>query len=38
MRSLSRLMGLPARTVVYPGHGEKTTIGKEKRENPFVLG
>lgn len=38
MRSLSRLMGLPAQTVVYPGHGEMTTIGKEKRENPFVLG
>jgi len=36
--SLSRLMGLPAQTVVYPGHGEKTTIGKERRENPFVLG
>jgi glyoxylase-like metal-dependent hydrolase (beta-lactamase superfamily II) len=22
--------------VVYPGHGPKTTIGREKRENPFV--
>jgi glyoxylase-like metal-dependent hydrolase (beta-lactamase superfamily II) len=22
--------------VVYPGHGEPTTIGREKRENPFL--
>lgn len=37
MRSLrDKLMKLPDRTVVYPGHGEKTTIGREKRENPFV--
>jgi hypothetical protein len=24
--------------VVYPGHGEPTTIGKERRSNPFVQG
>jgi glyoxylase-like metal-dependent hydrolase (beta-lactamase superfamily II) len=23
--------------VVYPGHGPKTTIGDEKRGNPFLL-
>jgi hydroxyacylglutathione hydrolase len=34
--SLKRLMILPDETVVYPGHGEKTTIGEEKRENPYL--
>jgi glyoxylase-like metal-dependent hydrolase (beta-lactamase superfamily II) len=32
----SRLYTLPDATVVYPGHGESTTIGEEKRENPFI--
>lgn len=27
---------LPDETVVYPGHGPITTIGHEKRKNPFV--
>lgn len=31
-----RLFVLPDETVVYPGHGEPTTIGTEKRRNPFV--
>ncbi len=30
-----RLFTLPDETVVYPGHGAPTTIGVEKRENPF---
>ncbi|AZQ61979.1 MBL fold metallo-hydrolase [Flammeovirga pectinis] len=29
---------LPSETVVYPGHGPFTTIGDEKRSNPFVKG
>jgi glyoxylase-like metal-dependent hydrolase (beta-lactamase superfamily II) len=33
---LTRLMPLPDETVVYPGHGGKTTIGKERRSNPFL--
>jgi len=31
-----KLFTLPDGTVVWPGHGERTTIGEEKRENPFV--
>jgi glyoxylase-like metal-dependent hydrolase (beta-lactamase superfamily II) len=29
---------LPDETKVYPGHGPATTIGREKRTNPFLLG
>jgi hydroxyacylglutathione hydrolase len=36
IRSLKNLMTLPEDTVVYPGHGSKTTIGNEKRGNPFL--
>ncbi len=31
-----KLYALPDDTTVLPGHGEATTIGKEKRSNPFV--
>ena len=31
----SRLLVLPEQTVVYPGHGPSTTIGNEKKNNPF---
>ncbi len=31
-----RMFGLPDDTVVWPGHGPATTIGEEKRTNPFV--
>jgi len=30
------LFSLPDETVVYPGHGPATTIGEEKRLNPFL--
>ncbi|WZL81741.1 MBL fold metallo-hydrolase [Vallitaleaceae bacterium 9-2] len=31
-----RLLTLADETVVYPGHGDTTTIGDEKRMNPFL--
>jgi glyoxylase-like metal-dependent hydrolase (beta-lactamase superfamily II) len=32
----SRIVTLPEETVVVPGHGPLTTIGREKRYNPFL--
>lgn len=34
----SQLYTLPDDTIVLPGHGDSTTIGQEKRTNPFVRG
>jgi hydroxyacylglutathione hydrolase len=34
----TRLFDLPDETVVFPGHGPATTIGREKELNPFVRG
>lgn len=31
-----KLLSLPDDTVVYPGHGAPSTIGIEKRENPYL--
>jgi glyoxylase-like metal-dependent hydrolase (beta-lactamase superfamily II) len=31
------LFSFPDETVVHSGHGEPTTIGREKRTNPFLL-
>jgi glyoxylase-like metal-dependent hydrolase (beta-lactamase superfamily II) len=36
MHSLDRLALLGDGTVVYPGHGEDTTIGREKQCNPYM--
>lgn len=32
----TRLLDLPEQTVVIPGHGPNTTIGREKEQNPFL--
>lgn len=37
-RSLERICTLPDDTVVYPGHGPATTIGREREGNPFING
>lgn len=34
----SQLFPLPEETVVIPGHGPNTTIGREKERNPFLKG
>ena len=36
--SLKRIVLLPDDTVVHPGHGEITSIGREKASNPFING
>lgn len=36
VRSLRRLSQLEEDLRVYPGHGESTTIGEEKRYNPYL--
>ena len=32
----SRLLTLPSETIVYPGHGDPSTIGEEALNNPFL--
>lgn len=33
-----KLLRLPDDTVIHPGHGPATTVGEEKRHNPFFCG
>jgi glyoxylase-like metal-dependent hydrolase (beta-lactamase superfamily II) len=35
---LKKILVLPDQTVVLSGHGPETTIGEEKRHNPFLRG
>lgn len=37
-RSLDRIAALGDDVIVYPGHGPSTTIGAERRDNPFLNG
>lgn len=38
MRSIrTKLLALDDKTVVIPGHGPQTTIGSERRTNPFIV-
>ena len=30
-----KILSLPDDTIIFPGHGPVTTVGKEKRHNPF---
>jgi hydroxyacylglutathione hydrolase len=32
------LLPLPDDTILYSGHGPETTIGRERRTNPFLTG
>jgi glyoxylase-like metal-dependent hydrolase (beta-lactamase superfamily II) len=32
----NRILTLPDETVIYPGHGPETTVGEERRHNPFL--
>ena len=33
-----KILVLPDQTVVLPGHGPRTTVGQERRSNPFLRG
>jgi glyoxylase-like metal-dependent hydrolase (beta-lactamase superfamily II) len=33
----AKLLSLPDETIVYSGHGPATTIGRERKTNPFLL-
>jgi glyoxylase-like metal-dependent hydrolase (beta-lactamase superfamily II) len=37
VRSLRRFLELPDAVDVYPGHGPRTTVGRERSRNPFLL-
>ncbi|HIE66329.1 MAG: MBL fold metallo-hydrolase [Nitrospira sp.] len=32
-----KLLSFPGETSVYPGHGPKTTVGREREANPFLV-
>jgi len=34
--SIEKLLNLPDDTILYPGHGPETTVGHEKKFNPFL--
>jgi hypothetical protein len=36
--NLEKILTLPDETIICPGHGPMTTVGEEKRHNPFFAG
>lgn len=34
----TKMLPLPDETIVYSGHGPATTIGRERKHNPFLMG
>ena len=36
--NLEKILALPDETIICPGHGPMTTVGEEKKHNPFVAG
>jgi glyoxylase-like metal-dependent hydrolase (beta-lactamase superfamily II) len=39
LRSIARhILTLPDHTVLYTGHGPATTVGDERKTNPFLVG
>lgn len=36
-KSIQKIMTLPDDMTIHPGHGPKTTIGEERRSNPYVV-
>jgi len=36
--NLEKILTLPDNTIICPGHGPMTTVGEEKRHNPFFAG
>ena len=35
-KSIAKLLTLDPQTIIYPGHGKHSTIGRELKENPFI--
>ena len=36
IRLLEKVLGEDEKTVLFPGHGPATTVGEEKKHNPFI--
>jgi glyoxylase-like metal-dependent hydrolase (beta-lactamase superfamily II) len=36
--NIEKILTLPDETIICPGHGPMTTVGEEKRCNPFFAG
>ena len=34
----TKILPLPDDTIIYPGHGPRTTLGEERKHNPYING